>query len=143
VAVSVAVVTVGVAAVVYLWPGYVLALVPSVRAALGHGTPGVVRLTEIHRGEGSVVSGDFRSDDGRVVLRDRSLAVDGSDHRVGDSLRARYVPTPGRMPGSRPADVYVASGSHAWIHPAVVTAAWLALLTWAARRLHRRIRRRA
>lgn len=143
VAVAVAGVAVGVAGLVLFWPGDVLALVPSVRAALGHGTPGVVRVTEVHRGEGSVVVGDFRSDDGRVVLRDRTLDVDSRDHRVGDSLRARHVATPGRLPGSRPADVYPASGSRAWIRPAVVTAAWLALLAWAARRLHRRIRRRA
>ncbi|HST83339.1 MAG TPA: hypothetical protein VLL08_16520 [Kineosporiaceae bacterium] len=69
VATFMAVLAIGVVALVLFWPGYVLGLVPAVRAAFGAGTPGVVRLTEVHHGKGASAVGDFRSDDGRTVLR--------------------------------------------------------------------------
>jgi hypothetical protein len=138
VATFIALFAVGVAAVIMFWPGHMLRLVPAVQAAFGHGTPGVVHLTEVRHGKGSGAVGDFRSDDGRVVLRQRVIEIHGNRDTVGDSLRALYVPTPQTAPWAPPSDVYRASRSYEWVHPAFVTAAWIVALAWTARWLRSR-----
>jgi hypothetical protein len=138
VATFMAVLAIGVVALILFWPGYMLGLVPAVRAAFGAGTPGVVHLTEVHHGKGASAVGDFRSDDGRTVLRNRSIEIHGNRDQVGDTLRARYLPTPRSAPWNRPADVYRISRSYEWAYPAIVTISWVALLVWSVRRLRKR-----
>ncbi len=126
---------------VCFWPGAILDLVPAARAAAGYGTPGTMRLDERLSAKTALWAGEYRSDDGRIVLERVTLAPGRGTYRVGDRVPVLYNRTPDLWINSGQT-VYLRSGNGSWIFPAFVSAAWIVLFTWAGYRLRRGLLRR-
>ncbi len=132
--------------VITFWPGHILNLVPTVRAAFGSGTPGVVVLDERISGRSPSFRGDYRSDDGRVVRDDVIYAPQYGDPRrhayeLGDRVPVLFNQAPDLVINLGD-EVYPRTGNTEWIFPAVVTGVWIGVLVWAAYRVRTFLRRR-
>jgi hypothetical protein len=95
---------------------------PSLSAARGEGTPGVLLVKSSECRRTCTVSGTFISDDGSLV-RTGVGYEDGARHaKVGDRLRALDT-------GDR-GEVFKLGGSHTWILILIIMAMAVGVLVW-------------